>query len=80
MENTFSSREDIILALQTEFNEKPAGFSYNKTALRFWTYNRLLHYYWDIKSGRKETFRTTLNPATGYYELSVEYKRQNNIQ
>jgi hypothetical protein len=65
----FTNRGEIILALQKEFNYKPESFSYNKTALRFWTFNRLLHYYWDIKQGRKKTYITELNPETGYYEL-----------
>ena len=65
----FETREEIIKALATEFNENPTGFSYNKTALKFWTFNRLFHHYWDIKMGRKNVFRTKLNSETGYYEL-----------
>jgi hypothetical protein len=68
----FNTRTDIITALQTEFNENPAGFNNNektKSREKFWTFNRLLHYYWDIKLGRKETFRTEYNPLTGYHEL-----------
>jgi hypothetical protein len=69
MEKEFKTREDVIQALTEEFQEKPAGFSYNKTATRFWTFNRLIHYYWDLKQGRTQTFRTQLNTETGYYEL-----------
>ena len=68
----FTNRTEIIAALQSEFNEKPASFNNNektKSREKFWTFNRLLHYYWDIKLGRKETFRTEYNPLTGYYEL-----------
>ncbi len=65
----FSNRQEIIQALSEEFNERPNGFSYNKTALKFWTYNRLFHYYWDIKWGRKKEYNTILNPETGWYEL-----------
>lgn len=71
-EITFQSRQEIILALQNEFNENPKGFdntSTNKSVEKFWTYNRLLHYYWDIKHGRKKTYMTKKNKATGYYEL-----------
>lgn len=69
---TFQSRQEIILALQNEFNENPKGFdntSTNKSVEKFWTYNRLLHYYWDIKLGRKKTYITKKNRETGYYEL-----------
>ena len=68
----FTSRTEIISALQKEFNEKPASFnntSTNKSVEKFWTFNRLLRYYWDIKQGRKETYHTKINPETGYYEL-----------
>lgn len=71
-EITFQNRQEIILALQTEFEKSPNGFnnsSTNKSVEKFWTFNRLLHYYWDIKLGRKETYRTKKNKETGYYEL-----------
>jgi hypothetical protein len=79
----FNTRTEIIKALQTEFNENPAGFNNNertKSREKFWTFNRLLRYYWDMKQGRKQTFRTVLNPETGYYELSIEYKQLYNIK
>ena len=69
MKKEFKTREDVIQALTEEFQEKPAGFSYNKTATLFWTFNRLIHYYWDLKQGRIQRFRTQLNTETGYYEL-----------
>ena len=69
MTNTFNTRGEVINALVTEFNQNRNGFSYNKTAVKFWTFNRLIHHYWDLKMGRKCTYLTELNPATGYYEL-----------
>lgn len=71
-EPTFQSRQEIISALKNEFGENPNSFnntSTNKSVEKFWTYNRLLHYYWDIKHGRKKTYITKKNPETGYYEL-----------
>ena len=68
----FTNRTEIIAALQSEFNEKPASFNNNeksKSNEKFWTFNRLFHYYWDLKLGRKQTYRTQLNQSTGYYEL-----------
>jgi hypothetical protein len=65
----FSNREEIIQALVQEFNENPNSFSYNKTATKFWTFNRLIRYYWDIKNGRKKEYNTVLNTETGWYEL-----------
>jgi hypothetical protein len=68
----FTSRTEIISALQKEFNENPASFNNNektKSREKFWTYNRLLRYYWDIKCGFKKTYQTQYNPKTGYYEL-----------
>lgn len=73
----FNNRTEIIIALKEEFNHKPAGFnnsSTNKSVEKFWTFNRLFHYYWDIKRGRKETYRTRKNKETGFYELKPEYK------
>lgn len=69
MTQEFSSRGDVILALVKEFGENPNSFSYNKTAMKFWTFNRLFHYYWDIKLGRKRQYATKKNSETGYYEL-----------
>jgi hypothetical protein len=69
MSTTFNTRGDIILALVSEFDENPNSFSYNKTAMKFWTFNRLLKYYWDIKMGRKRRYATKKNKKTGYYEL-----------
>ena len=50
----FKTREDVIAALEKEFNKNPKSFDYNKTAKKIWTMNRLLHYYRDLKSGRKK--------------------------
>ena len=72
---TFNTRTEIIKALQAEFEEKPASFNNNertKSNEKFWTFNRLFHYYWDLKMGRKGTYRTILNPTTGYYELNKQ--------
>lgn len=68
----FTNRTEIIAALQSEFNEKPASFNNNektKSREKFWTFNRLHNFYWDLKLGRKQTYRTQLNQSTGYYEL-----------
>ncbi len=68
----FKNREEVIDALHKEFNHKPGGFNNNertKSREKFWTYNRLLRFYWDIKCGFKETYRTQYNKRTGYYEL-----------
>jgi len=75
MNTELNTRTDVIKALVAEFNEKPAGFNNNertKSNEKFWTFNRLFHYYWDLKHGRKGTYRTTLNPATGFYELNKQ--------
>ena len=48
---TFETRQDIIAALVAEFGERAECFSYNQSALRFWTYNRLLNYY--VKCSKK---------------------------
>jgi hypothetical protein len=69
---TFENRTQIIKALETEFGHNPKGFNNNertKSNEKFWTYNRLLRFYWDIRQGNKETYRTQLNEETGYYEL-----------
>jgi hypothetical protein len=44
----FKTREDIIKALVEEFGEKTSSFNNNertKSREKFWTYNRLFHYY-----------------------------------
>ena len=69
---TFVNRQEIIKALESEFGHKAVSFNNNektKSREKFWTYNRLLRFYWDIKCGFKETYRTQLNERTGYYEL-----------
>jgi hypothetical protein len=68
----FSNRHQIIAALEAEFGENPKGFNNtekSKSVEKFWTFNRLMHYYFDIKNGRKKTYMTRLNPKTGQYEL-----------
>lgn len=72
MNNTMNTREDVINALVTEFGEKTASFNNNertKSREKFWTFNRLHQYYWNLKCGMIQTYRTELNPKTGYYEL-----------
>ena len=55
------NREDIILALVSEYGKRIESF-YNtptsKTNEKFWTFNRLIHYYNDIRGGRKERYNT----------------------
>mgnify|MGYP003704698585 CR=1 FL=1 len=65
----FNTREEVIDALVTEFNMYRNNFNYNKTAVKFWSFNRLLRQYWDLKMGRKCTYITQFNPETGFYEL-----------
>jgi|LakMenEpi03Aug12_release.lakeMendotaPanAssembly.Ray.scaffolds.fasta_scaffold971486_2 hypothetical protein len=52
---TFETRKDIIAALVAEFGERAECFDYCKSATSFWSYNRLLHYYFklSIKSEKK---------------------------
>ena len=51
---TFNTRSELIDAIVSEFkDEKAASFNYNPTAVRFWTFNRLLRYYFKRKDGRK---------------------------
>jgi hypothetical protein len=48
MKIEFKTREDIIKALVAEFGEKEGSFNNNertKSREKFWTYNRLFHYY-----------------------------------
>jgi hypothetical protein len=52
MTNEFNTRQDIIKALVEEFNEKASSFNNNektKSREKFWTYNRLLHFYYKKK-------------------------------
>jgi hypothetical protein len=68
----FTTREQVIKALQIEFNEKPGSFTNNektKSREKFWTFNRLHKYYWNLRTGMIHTYRTELNKKTGYYEL-----------
>jgi hypothetical protein len=54
--NIFVNRDEIILALVSEFGETPSSFYNNertKQREKFWTYNRLLRYYFKRKAGRK---------------------------
>lgn len=68
-----NNRADIIIALKNEFNHNPIGFNTNQSTIKFWTFNRLFHFYWDIKHGRKERYKTKYNPSTGFYELKADY-------
>ena len=52
MKNEFNTRQDIIEALVEEFKEKESSFNNNektKSREKFWTYNRLLHFYYKKK-------------------------------
>jgi len=55
------NREDVILALVKEYGKNIKSF-YNtptsKNNEKFWTLNRLTHYYNDLRNGRKETYNT----------------------
>jgi hypothetical protein len=69
---TFTNRTQIIEALVKEYGEKPGSFTNNektKSREKFWTFNRLNKYYWNLKCGMIETYRTQLNTKTGYYDL-----------
>ena len=51
----FESREEIITSLFNEFGLK-GGFNNtpkNKHIEKYWTYNRLLHYYYSYKEREK---------------------------
>ena len=53
---TFKTRDDIIKALVSEFGMKRESFYNNARTQqpeKFWTFNRLFHYYWDRKRGNK---------------------------
>jgi hypothetical protein len=68
----FKNREEIIAALVVEYGENPKSFNNNektKSREKFWTFNRLHKYYWNMKCGMIRTYLTELNPKTGYYEL-----------
>ena len=72
---TFENRNQIIEALVKEFGEKPGSFNNNgrtKSREKFWTYNRLHQYYWNLKCGMIQTYRTHYNEKTGYYELNAQ--------
>jgi hypothetical protein len=72
---TFENRNQIIEALVKEFGEKPGSFNNNertKSREKFWTYNRLHQYYWNLKCGMIQTYRTQYNEKTGYYELNAQ--------
>ena len=55
------NKEDIIIALVDEYGKNIKSF-YNTPTSRnnekFWTFNRLLHYYNDIRAGKKESYNT----------------------
>ena len=52
---TFETRQDIIAALVAEFGERAECFNDNRSAVSFWTYNRLLNYY--VKCSKKVSKR-----------------------
>ena len=57
----FESREDVILALVSEYDKNIKSFyntKQNQSYEKFWTFNRLIHYYNDLRNGRKETYNT----------------------
>ena len=45
----YNTRQDIIDELIANWGCKQANFDRNKTAKRFWTYNRLIHYLYNLK-------------------------------
>lgn len=69
---SFTTREQVIEALQIEFNENPKSFTNNektKQREKFWTFSRLHKHYWGLKQGTVYPYKTILNTKTGYYEL-----------
>ena len=51
----FNTRQDIVKALVEEFSEKASSFNNNektKSREKFWTYNRLLHFYHKKKNSQ----------------------------
>tara|TARA_R100000951_G_scaffold19477_1_gene16298 strand:+ start:237 stop:443 length:207 start_codon:yes stop_codon:yes gene_type:complete len=55
------NKEDVILALVGEYDKNIKSFyntKSNKSIEKFWTFNRLIHYYNDLRNGRKETYHT----------------------
>ena len=45
----YNTRQDIIDELIENWGCKQANFDRNKTAKRFWTYNRLIHYLYKLE-------------------------------
>lgn len=48
----FTSKAEIVQALQAEFGENPAGFynsPTNKSVEKFWTFNRTLQYLFKLR-------------------------------
>ena len=57
----FESREDVISSLVSEYDKNIKSFyntKQNQSYEKFWTLNRLIHYYNDLRNGRKETYNT----------------------
>ena len=53
----FRNREEVIDALVKDFNQKPGSFNNNertKSREKFWTFNRLIHYYFKLKERSTE--------------------------
>jgi hypothetical protein len=58
MSNTFNTRQEIINALVEQWDENPKSFnntSTNKQIEKFWTYNRLLKHYYELKQDWSRT-------------------------
>ena len=67
----FDGPMDVINALVKNYGKNKASFldtPTNKQRSKFWTFNRLMHFYFDIQRGDKERFRTV--KKNGIYVLS----------
>lgn len=66
---TFNNRAEVIEALVNDFGEKAASFNNNertKSREKFWTYNRLLNFYYN-KVRRVEQVLPNLTCKDGMY-------------
>jgi len=66
-----------IEALVLDYGKNPRSFqntATNKQNSKFWTYNRLLHFYHDIQSGKKESYNTKKGPDGKYHLKKSERK------
>jgi hypothetical protein len=85
----FDGPMDVIDALVKNYGKSKSSFlntPTNKQRQKFWTFNRLMHFYFDIQRGDKERYRTV--KKNGIYvlsksaikELSAERKKDLDIK